>query len=97
MHQTAVPFQTILFVCTNMRDTGACCAQRDSVAIRKALKTAVKTRGLSHHIRVSQSGCQDRCAEGPNVMVFPAYRWYSHVTLADVPQILKESIGEPPA
>ena len=92
MKRAAVPYQKILFVCTNVREDGACCSQRDSAAIRAALKAYVKTHGLTGIIRVSQSGCLDRCAQGPNVMVFPDHVWYSGVTAADVPTIIAECL-----
>ena len=90
-----IPFQKILFVCTNVRDGGeACCGKRDSAAIREQLKQQVKARGLAGRIRVSQSGCQDRCAQGPNVMVFPDNVWYAGVTVTDVPRIIAECAAE---
>ncbi len=91
MEQAAVPFQKIVFVCINRRAPGeACCAARDSEAIAAALKARVKTLGLAGKIRVSKSGCQDLCARGPNVMVFPDHRVYNGVTLADVDRIVEE-------
>ena len=92
MRKAVVPYEKILFVCTNVRDEGACCGKRESAAIREQLKTYVKTHGLQGQIRVSQSGCQDRCAQGPNVMVFPDNVWYAGVTPADVPQIIAETL-----
>ena len=89
MPQDRVPFQKILFVCVNRRSPGeACCAHRDAEAIAASLKSRVKALGLSRAIRVSRSGCQDLCARGPNVMVFPDYVWYSGVTPEDVERIV---------
>lgn len=96
MQRAPVPYQKILFVCTNAREDGACCSRRNSAAIREALKTYVNTHGLKGRIRVSQSGCLDRCAQGPNVMVFPDQIWYSGVTPDDVPTIVAECL-EPAA
>ena len=96
MKKAAVPYRKILFVCTNVREGGeACCGKRDSAAIREQLKAYVKTHGLTGVIRVSQSGCQDRCAQGPNVMVFPDHVWYSGVTTADIPRLITECLEEP--
>lgn len=95
MDADRVPYEKILFVCTNVRDEGACCGQRGSQAIRDALKQYVKARGLSGAIRVSQSGCQDQCRVGPNVMVFPDYRWYRRVTLDDVPKLIEAELSSP--
>ena len=93
MDAARVPFQKIVFVCINERDGGrACCAARDSAAIAEALKAKVKALGLSGRVRVSKSGCQDLCAQGPNVMVFPDYVCYHGVTHADVDRIVDDIV-----
>ena len=98
MEQTRVPYQKILFVCVNKREPGeACCSHRDSEAIAVALKARVKALGLSRDVRVSKSGCQDLCSQGPNVMVFPDYVWYHGVTPADVERILSDLAQDPAA
>jgi (2Fe-2S) ferredoxin len=85
-----LPFQKIVFVCVNRREAGEiCCAHRDSEAIAAALKDRIKALGLSRLVRVSKSGCQDLCAKGPNVMIFPDNRWYHAVTPADVDAIIQ--------
>ena len=90
-----VPYQKILFVCINQREQNeVCCAQRDSEAIAASLKDRVKALGLSRRIRVSKSSCQDLCAKGPNVMVFPDYVWYHGVTQADVERIIQDTARE---
>ena len=90
MEQARVPYQKILFVCINRRPPGeVCCAQRESEAIAASLKARVKALGLSRAVRVSTSGCQDVCAKGPNVMVFPDDVWYHGVTPADVERIVE--------
>ena len=93
MEQGRVPYQKILFVCVNRRAPHeTCCAHRESEAIAEALKARVKALGLTRVVRVSKSGCQDLCAKGPNVMVFPDYRWYEGVTEADVERIVQDLI-----
>ena len=92
MEQAKVPYQKILFVCINRREPNeACCAHRESEVIAAALKERVKALGLSRHVRVSKSGCQDLCAKGPNVMVFPDNVWYHVVTPADVERIVTDA------
>ncbi len=91
MEQERVPYQKIVFVCVNQRQPQeTCCAHRESEAIAAALKDRIKALGLSRGVRVSKSGCQDVCAKGPNVMVFPDYVWYHGVTLQDVEQIVQD-------
>ncbi len=84
-----VPYEKIIFVCIKQREPHeACCATRGSEQIAEALKARVAALGLSRSIRVSKSGCQDVCAKGPNVMVFPDYVWYHGVTADDVERII---------
>ena len=91
MEQARVPYQKILFVCINTRPPSElCCSHRESESLAEALKARVKALGLSRHVRVSKSGCQDLCAKGPNVMVFPDYVWYHAVSLEDVERIIQD-------
>ena len=93
MEQRRVPYQKILFVCINKRAPGEiCCSHRNSEAVAAALKARVKALGWSRVVRVSKSGCQDLCAKGPNVMVFPDYVWYHGVTPDDVERIVQDTI-----
>ena len=93
MEQGRVPYQKIVFVCINQREPHeVCCAHRDSKMIAAALKARVKALGLSRSVRVSTSGCQDVCAKGPNVMVFPDAVWYYGVTHEDVEPIIQDIV-----
>jgi (2Fe-2S) ferredoxin len=90
MEASKTPFVLTVFVCTNLRPDGrTCCSQRGSDRIRDLLKDWVKRHGLDDRVRVSKSGCLDRCSEGPNVMIFPDGIWYRGVTEADVPAIIE--------
>lgn len=94
MEKQGLPFQKIVFVCTNRRegsDRVSCAGCGE--ALRDRLKSMVKERRLNSRIRVSQSGCQDRCEQGPNIMVFPDNVWYSHVQDADLETILEDIIA----
>jgi len=93
MERRRVPYQKILFVCVNQREPHEiCCAHRESEAIAAALKARIKALGLSRWVRVSKSGCQDLCAKGPNVMLFPGDLWYHGVTPDDVEQIVQDTV-----
>ena len=91
MEKKTVPFEGTVFVCTNVREGKVACANpgRGGDAICHALKEALATAGLKHKIRVARSGCLDRCAEGPNLFVYPSGEWYSRVQAGDVPALVK--------
>ncbi len=92
MEQGPLPFRRMVFVCVNQRENGeACCAGRGSQAILEALKARVSALGLARLVRVSRSGCQDVCAKGPSVMIFPDAVWYYGVTGADVERIIEHA------
>lgn len=90
MHENDLPFDKIIFVCTNRREPGdrVCCAQSGGCELRDRLKDLVKARQLKSRVRVSASGCMDRCEDGPNVMVFPDNLWLSAVRPGDVEAIV---------
>ena len=69
MEQAGLPFEKIVFVCVHEREPGqgVCCSARGSLEIHAALKERVKALGLARKIRVSRSGCMDRCAKGINI------------------------------
>ncbi len=85
-----LPYQKIVFVCGNERppEVRCSCGASGGKELRDVLKAMVKERRLNGRIRVSQSGCMDRCEKGPNLMVFPDNAWFSHVTHEDLPAIL---------
>ena len=94
MRKAAVPYRKIVFVCVNRREAPeACCAERGSEALAAALKERIKALKLTRLIRVSKSGCQDVCAQGPSVMVFPDNVWYSGVTSDDVERIVQDTVA----
>ena len=86
MEKHTFPYSKIVFVCTNQRAPGErkCCANGGGAALRAKLKALVKARGLASQVRVSQSGCLNRCESGPNIMVFPDNAWYSGVGETDL-------------
>jgi NADH:ubiquinone oxidoreductase subunit E len=83
-------YRKIVLVCTNLREDGReCCAAKGSVELHKGLKEAMKAADLS--IRVSKSGCLDRCTEGPTVAIMPDDVWLGEATTADIPAIVERA------
>ena len=96
MDKKPSPFLRTVFVCTNKRAGGriACANEgRDGEALCESLKQALKQAGLNKDIRVARSGCLDLCEAGPNLLVYPKGDWYSGVSRADVPQLIKKIVA----
>jgi (2Fe-2S) ferredoxin len=88
-------FRHHVFVCENVRDPSdprGSCGAKGSAAIRDALKTELRRRGLKGVVRANASGCLDACADGPTVVVYPEGVWYGHVRPEDVPEIVESHL-----
>ena len=84
-----------LFVCCNQRGSGhprGCCNPDGSDSLRNLLKAEVARRGLKPFVRANSAGCLDQCELGPTVVIYPQQIWYGHVTPADVPRIVEETL-----
>ena len=81
-------YRKLVLVCTNVRDDGReCCGMKGSAELHKKLKEAMKAADLT--IRVSKSGCLDRCSEGCTVAIMPDDIWLGGVVEADIPEIVR--------
>ena len=84
-----------VFFCTNERDDGrASCGERCAGDLRDYAKKKCKALGLSGQgkVRVNNSGCLDRCEEGPVMVVYPEEVWYHYQNEADVDEIISEHL-----
>ena len=96
MKTNPLPHEKILYICLNERETGECCGGKGSAALHGKLKSAIRERGLSSRIRISRSGCQGRCGDGPNAQLFPDNLWFSGITESDIDLLLdKLTEGSP--
>lgn len=88
-------FQCHVFICTNRRkddDPRGCCAAKGSEEILDALKAAAHKAGLKGRVRVNKAGCLDACEHGVSAVMYPQGVWYSHLTLADVDELVQRSL-----
>lgn len=77
----------LVLVCTNCRDDGReCCGDKGGAELHRKLKEAVKA--VMHDVRVSKSGCLDRCSTGASVVIMPDNVWLGQVTEEDIPTIV---------
>ena len=93
------PYLKHAFVCLHERPADApngSCLPKGSEALLKKLKIAAHAAGLDETVRVNKSGCLDNCEQGCSIVVYPEGVWYGHVTLDDVPELVKHLAGGPP-
>lgn len=93
MIKRPVPHQSVVFVCTNVREEGhpkPCCGRRGGTELRARLKSMVEERGLQQVVKVFQSGCLGGCEFGPMLMMFPDRQMAFKVEESDLPGVLDE-------
>ena len=58
------------------------------------MKARIKKLGLSGELkaRINRSGCLDRCAEGPLLVIYPQAIWYTFVDNDDIDEIIESHL-----
>jgi (2Fe-2S) ferredoxin len=88
-------FRYHVFVCDQQKPEGVpCCAARGSGQVLEALRREVNAHGLEDEVQVTACGSLGLCEHGPNLVVYPEGIWYSGVTPADVPEIVRSHFQE---
>jgi len=82
-----------VFFCMNERegkDARPSCGKCGAEKAQKHAKKRIKELGLSGEgkVRINQSGCLDRCEEGPVLVVYPEGTWYTYVDNDDIDDII---------
>ncbi|MGH8708637.1 MAG: (2Fe-2S) ferredoxin domain-containing protein [Burkholderiales bacterium] len=90
-------YERHVFFCCNQRDPAdarGCCNAKGASDMREYARSRVKELGLAGpgKLRINQSGCLDRCAEGPCVVVYPDAVWYTYVDRGDIDEIIEEHL-----
>jgi (2Fe-2S) ferredoxin len=94
MNDDAKPYyQHHVFFCMNERDgkdARQSCGKCGAEKAQKHAKKRIKELGLNGEgkVRINQSGCLDRCEEGPVLVVYPEGTWYTYVDTADIDDII---------
>jgi (2Fe-2S) ferredoxin len=90
-------YEQHVFFCTNLREQDKkCCQQAGASELRDYAKSRIKALGLSDkgRVRINSAGCLGRCAEGPNIVVYPEGVWYTYSSQADIDEIIQSHIIE---
>ena len=86
-----VYYKRHIFFCLNQRGKGEdACANHHAQDGFDRCKLQVKAAGLSGpgQVRVNKAGCLDRCAGGPEAVIYPEAVWYTFVDNADIDEIV---------
>jgi len=83
--------QRTIFICQ-----GTGCVSGKSLEITEALEKAVAELGITG-VKIDFTGCHGFCEQGPVAFVEPEDIFYTHVSLADVPEIVESHLrdGQP--
>ncbi|MDT8407759.1 MAG: (2Fe-2S) ferredoxin domain-containing protein [Methylococcales bacterium] len=83
-----------VFMCSHERQPGQACCGQDGQALallayaKDGLKQRQQAGLVDKSCRINKSGCMDRCAEGPLLVIYPEGVWYRYQTLEDIDEIL---------
>jgi NADH-quinone oxidoreductase subunit F/NADP-reducing hydrogenase subunit HndC len=77
-----------VFICQ-----GTGCVSGKSITITEALAKGVKKEGLNG-TKIDFTGCHGFCEQGPVAIIEPEGIFYTHVTLADVPEIITSHLRD---
>lgn len=93
MERRRSPYQKTLFLCTK-----STCKKRGAKELRKALKQAIKDRGVSKkRLRIQACGCFDLCKHGPNAVLAHGGTWYADLKPKDAEALLDELLEKDPS
>lgn len=93
MIKRPTPYQSVVFVCTNVRAEGhpkPCCGRSGGPELRARLRSMVEERGLKQVVKVFQSGCLGGCEFGPVLMTFPDRQMAFKVEEGDLEALLDD-------
>ena len=68
------------------------CLRQGGKASAKALKRALKERGLRDEVLVTKINCLDQCGRGPVMVVYPEGVWYGGVDEETAREIVTEHL-----
>ena len=78
-------YQKHVFFCTNQREEGAeCCNNINAQWMRYYVKDKVQMLGLSNE--------ENRCDDGPVLVVYPEGVWYTYMDESDLDEIIVEHL-----
>ncbi|MCB0348605.1 MAG: (2Fe-2S) ferredoxin domain-containing protein [Bdellovibrionales bacterium] len=87
MEEINNPYDLQLFVCTNKKEKGACCADKGAVELRNDLKSICREK-FGKRVRVNAAGCMGGCEKGIMAAIYPQNKWFELVDIQDKEKLL---------
>lgn len=85
------PYQYHVYICNQKKPEGVpSCTAHGSEKLVDLLRAEITSQGLTDSVQVTTCGSIGLCERGPNMVVYPEGVWYSGVTRADIPEIVRE-------
>lgn len=83
-----------IFICGNKRTTGVCCGSYEHDNDFDNLKEKLQQYKplLNHRVKLNKTGCLGRCANGPNLVIFPDNIWHKYQTYDELEKIVTDLI-----
>ncbi len=83
-----------LFFCIHERHDGReYCQQHDAQALYVYTKQRIKELGIKQ-VRVNHTGCLNRCALGPMLVIYPEGIWYQYQSKEDIDDIITQHLQQ---
>jgi len=79
---------------TVVTSVGTCGLARGAGEVARAIQAELVRQNLGESVDFRATGCHGFCEIEPVVVIYPERIVYQHVTPADVPEIISESVGE---
>lgn len=81
-----------LFICTNKKELGGCCASKGSAQLKDQTKKIASEALLAEkgRFRVNASGCLGRCSEGITAVLYPQGKWFTGLKANAAPILVEE-------
>ncbi|MCX5992402.1 MAG: 4Fe-4S binding protein [Chloroflexi bacterium] len=73
---------------------GTCGLARGAAGVAQAISAELKKDGLNGSVDLRTTGCHGFCEIEPVVVIYPKRIVYQHVTPADVPEIISETVSK---
>lgn len=80
-----------VFICTNQRKKGKCCAAFSAESVFNCLRSEINTKRkqiTGNRIKAVKTSCLGQCAAGPNIYIASDDIWYTYSSLEDVSEIV---------